>query len=48
MAFTPKSPICIDGLSFLEEDQKYAKAIRKDLHRTLTASDIKYFETGEG
>ncbi|CAD8059454.1 unnamed protein product [Paramecium sonneborni] len=48
MAYTPKFLICSDGLSFIEEDQKYAKAIRIDIHRTITTNNIKYFETGEG
>ncbi|CAD8144486.1 unnamed protein product [Paramecium pentaurelia] len=48
MAYTPKFHIQSDGLSFVEQDQKYAKAIRKDIHRTVTSNEIKYFETGEG
>lgn len=48
MAYTPKFHIYSDDLSFVEEDEKYAKAIRKDIHRTVTSSEIKYFETGEG
>ncbi|CAD8061342.1 unnamed protein product [Paramecium sonneborni] len=48
MAYIPKSSIQSDHLSFLEEDYKQSYAIKKDTHRTVTAKNIKYFETGEG
>ncbi|CAD8053391.1 unnamed protein product [Paramecium sonneborni] len=48
MAYIPKSSIESDHLSFLDEDLKQSYAIKKDTHRTVSAKNITYFETGEG